>query len=384
MPGGFDDDDAATTASVSSGIPGQSQSRSAMTGANDVYPSNEPSYTEKPLPREPASGMSISDVIASLPPSSIQCCDLLLYTADPKPPSTETRSGHADRSMENKSRYGGQPVSSHLGRDALGTSVVGISAHRHEEPQSDEYATETDRSFPLRGSSTSDKYGSTAAGLHSSNLANKADPRVDSDGSRISSNTDYGSSSASYRPGTGATPSPGNQSSLGRDTFRAEAEAGALGSASTADTGHGPESWQHEHQRHGHQYEGDPCETGVGGQEGPHFVSGPHLTDTANRLDPHVNNGFGGRTTTGESSGHHQNGQFHNRGEEAALAGGAGTAGLGAFETDYGKQGTTGNTTSSGLDPSNTDRHGLKNIGGMYLSVTQPSDSGLPFNLGFH
>lgn len=53
MPGGFDDDDAATTASVSSGVPGHSQSRSAMTGVND------PVFTNKPLPREPASGMYI-------------------------------------------------------------------------------------------------------------------------------------------------------------------------------------------------------------------------------------------------------------------------------------------------------------------------------------
>lgn len=72
MPGGFDDDDAATTASVSSGVPGQSQSRSAMTGAN------EPTFTDKPLPREPASGMYISGVknpasIGSYDLASVQC-----------------------------------------------------------------------------------------------------------------------------------------------------------------------------------------------------------------------------------------------------------------------------------------------------------------------
>lgn len=50
MPGGFDNDDAATTASVRSGVPGQSQSRSSMTGAND------PVFTDKPLPPEPTSG----------------------------------------------------------------------------------------------------------------------------------------------------------------------------------------------------------------------------------------------------------------------------------------------------------------------------------------
>ena len=53
MPGGFEDDDAATTASVSSGIPGQSQSRSAKSGASD------PMFTDKPLPHVPSSGMSL-------------------------------------------------------------------------------------------------------------------------------------------------------------------------------------------------------------------------------------------------------------------------------------------------------------------------------------
>lgn len=47
MPGGFEDD-AATTASVSSGVPGHSQSRSGITGTNDPV-------LDKPLPREPAS-----------------------------------------------------------------------------------------------------------------------------------------------------------------------------------------------------------------------------------------------------------------------------------------------------------------------------------------
>ena len=47
MPGGFDDD-AATTASVRSGVPGQTtQTGSHMTGTHD------PSLTNKPLPREP-------------------------------------------------------------------------------------------------------------------------------------------------------------------------------------------------------------------------------------------------------------------------------------------------------------------------------------------
>jgi len=52
MPGGFDDD-AATTASVKSGIPGTSQTGNALSG------SNEPSLnTNKALPREPATAHS--------------------------------------------------------------------------------------------------------------------------------------------------------------------------------------------------------------------------------------------------------------------------------------------------------------------------------------
>jgi len=52
MPGGFDDD-AATTASVRSGVPGQAtQTGSGMTSRND------PTLTSKPLPREPATAGS--------------------------------------------------------------------------------------------------------------------------------------------------------------------------------------------------------------------------------------------------------------------------------------------------------------------------------------
>lgn len=336
-PGGFDNDDAATTASVSSGVPGQSQSRSAMTGAND------PTFTDKPLPPEPASETGLGQ-------------------------SSLTGNSYPDRSIGNNPRYGDQSRSSHLGRDAaLGAGAVGTSTHRHEDPQRDNYAPETGRSFPLGGNSASNGHGSTTAGPHSSNLANNVDPRVDSDGSRAMGDTGYGSTSGGYGSGTGATPSSGNQGSLGRNTLGAEAGAGAgaVGSGTTTGTGYGPESWQHEHQRHGHQYEGDPCEIGeVGGQEGPHFVSGPHITDTANRLDPHVGSGIEGAATTGDSSGHHHHGHHGHRGEEAALVGGAGAAGMGALEADRSKQRTTGNTTSAGLDSSNTDRHGLDTTGG--------------------
>lgn len=324
MPGGFDDD-AATTASVRSGIPGQSQS-----GSN-IMDSNDPSLN-KPLPREPTSAgtdMGTSSMAGnsydSQPMGSHVGRDAALLGAG----------GVGTNSMTGNS-YDSQPTSSHVGRDAaLGTGAVGagsIAHHRHEEAQRDNYAPETGRSFPLGGSSNDPNYGSGrsgtypaggAAGPHSSNLANKADPRVDSDldGSRTAGSTGYGSSGADtgYGSGTGATPNSANQGFLGRAD--GGNKAGTTSSGTTS-SGYGPESWEHEHNRHGHQYEGDPCETGAVGS-GDHILgtTGPHITDTANLLDPHVASGTGRSEHTS-----------HRHGEEAALAGSAGGAGLGAYE----------------------------------------------------
>lgn len=136
-------------------------------------------------------------------------------------------------------------------------------------------------------------------------------------------------------------------------------------SENTIATGHGPESWQHDHQRHGHRYEGDPCETeAVDAPGGPHFIPGPHVTDTANRLDPHVSSGFGDVGATGDSS-RHRHGDHVHRGQENASAGGAATAGLEALEADRRNKGTTGNATSSGLDPSSAGHHGSSTTEGM-------------------
>ena len=151
---------------------------------------------------------------------------------------------------------------SHLGRDAaLGAGAVGAAGLVGREH------------YGNTGHSDS-----TTAGPHSSNLANKADPRVDSDmdGSRGLGSTGHGISSA---PPVPVTTLPNVR-------------------------GYGEESWRHDHVHHGHQYEGDPCadEPPV---PGPHFVPGPHATDTANLLDPHVSGvNVGGSERTIET-GHH-------------------------------------------------------------------------------
>lgn len=343
-----------------------------------------------------------------------------MHTADLKTLFAETGIGHGrssltgtsyrDRSAENRSRQGDSSGSFHPSREStLGTEAVRSSAHRYEDSPRYNYTPETDRSFPLGGSSTFDTHGSSTAGPHSSKLANEADPRVDSDGSRTTGGSDYpsrsdghgstttgthstdlankidprvdsagsrtmdntghGSTSDDYRPVTSAIRSSGNQGFLGHNTGAgagAGAGARAEGYGGTRVTGYGPESWQHKHQHHGHEYEGDPCEKGaVDGRGGPQFVSGPHVTDTANRLDPHVGSGFEGVGPPGNSSRHHDHGHHTHCGEKSALAGGAGVAGLGVLEASHHEQGNVGMATPSGLDPSDTDRQRNQTTEGM-------------------
>ena len=208
--------------------------------------------------------------------------------------------------------------------------------------------------------------GNTTAGPHSSNLENKVDPRVDSD-------RDGRSGLGNTTTGTGQTSHLGRDAALGAG---AGATAAGIGGAS-----HGPESWQHQHSGHSHNYEGDPCGPGASAPGGPSFTSGPHVTDTANRLDPHVNSGVGATgsglgsstgtglgssttgtglgssttgtrsgfdsTTTGSASdpyGSSSTGTGHHHGRDAALGAGAGAAGVGAYEAGRGgaQSGSTG------------------------------------------
>ena len=213
----------------------------------------------------------------------------------------------------------------------------------------------------------------TTAGPHSSNLENKLDPRVDSDrdGRSGLGNTTTGTTGTGYSSGTGHT------SHLGRD---AALGAGAGATAAGMGAGHGPESWEHQHSGHSHNYEGDPCGPGTSAPGGPSFTSGPHVTDTANRLDPRVSSGIGatgtglgsstgtglgsstgtglGSSTTGTRSGFDSSttgsasdpygssstGTGHHHGRDAALAAGTGAAGVGAYEAGRGgpHSGSTG------------------------------------------
>ncbi len=252
-----------------------------------------------------------------------------------------------------------------MGRDAaLGAGAIGAGTaahhHHHESAQRDNHVPASARSFPLGGASntmagsdhpsgqsgTHGLIGQSTSSPHSSHLANKADPRVDSDldGSRTVGNVGYGS-------GTDAHPHARNQGSLGRDSTLGVGAEAAAGSLASGATGYGPESWEHDHNRHGHQYEGDPCGPGETTAAGPHFVQGPHATDTANRLDPHVAGGIGGTESTTGHHGHH--GLGHKK-EDAALVGSGMGAGLGAHESDRDHhRGATG--PSTGIGPGSSD-----------------------------
>ena len=98
----------------------------------------------------------------------------------------------------------------------------------------------------------------------------------------------------------------------------------------------------------------DPCASGDVAPVTLH-TDGPHATDTANRLDPHV---AGDGTTSG---GHHHG----HTGRDAALAGGLGAgAGAGAYEASRDTPGTTtGTSGGSGVDPYNTNTEGTSSTG---------------------
>ena len=240
-----------------------------------------------------------------------------------------------------------QPTESSVGRDAaLGAGVgagvgAGTAAALHHKRDQDDLRTASGRSFPAADSSDTSAPGSglagitggTTAGPHSSSLANKADPRVDSDldGSgtvgphssslanqadpRVHSDLDgsrtagpHSSSlankadprvdsdldgsrtagSAGYASGTDPTAGAVPQNVSGRDAYTGSgSEIGILPAGETPDAGYGPESRKHQHVSHGDEFVGDPCHhDGVEGH--PLFTKGPHVTDTANLLDPHV------------------------------------------------------------------------------------------------
>ncbi|KAF2660028.1 hypothetical protein K491DRAFT_712072 [Lophiostoma macrostomum CBS 122681] len=170
-------------------------------------------------------------------------------------------------------------------------------------------------------------------------------------------------------PGTSAAPELQN---LGKTQQSGSHNPEALAGA-TAATSFIPREklFGHDHGGRGHEFVGDPCETTdeKPSTGGPIFLDGPHITDTANALDPHLHvpgefpetpaetpgTGTAGgyipsssardlssnqrenpsltspRTGGTDSSQAPQAEDKHHYGRDAAIAGGVGAAGLGAY-----------------------------------------------------
>ncbi|KAI4238384.1 MAG: hypothetical protein L6R40_005746 [Gallowayella cf. fulva] len=200
---------------------------------------------------------------------------------------------------------------------------------------------------------------STTAGPHSSNLANKADPRVDSDrdgsnrhdhGTTGSGLTGSNTSGTGYGGSSGYGSTAGGSSNVGphssnlankadpRVDSDLDSSRGTTGSGLTGSgTGH-----------HGHH-------GGVTGKVDDLVHGGEHHTETANRLDPHVSGGRGPLEHTsvgGSGSG---------LGSSTATHGTGSTGG-------YGSSNTTAGPHSSNLankaDPRvDSDRDGSRGYG---------------------
>lgn len=187
-------------------------------------------------------------------------------------------------------------------------------------------------------SGTHGNTGVTGVGPHSSSLANKADPRVDSDldGSRkmgAASTTHHGTTGTGLTgthhntTGTGVTGTHGNTGVSGAGPHdsklankmdpRVDSDLDGsrnMGAAGTTGI------------RHGQSGVGHTSGSGITGSHTgthSHHTSGPHSTETANKLDPRIGGGIGhsghhdhhntsgisgtglGSSTTGTHSGHH-------------------------------------------------------------------------------
>ncbi|KAI9690312.1 MAG: hypothetical protein M1822_009273 [Bathelium mastoideum] len=136
---------------------------------------------------------------------------------------------------------------------------------------------------------------------------------------------------------------PGVASTLGSGPTHSE-EATGDGRAGLAGAASG--ALAHEHGGHGHAFEGDPCPPGESAtEESPHFTSGPHVTDTANRLDPNL-----------QPSSTSQTGRDLQSGVDP-LAGSTAERGLGGQSTDIPQSSQTANPTSTQSQDTPKDHH---------------------------
>ncbi|KAL9099931.1 MAG: hypothetical protein Q9163_004633 [Psora crenata] len=373
MPGTFDDEnDADTTASIKSGTPGMSQSGHKATGGSGLE--------SKPLPPKPAaSGIGAMEKESGSSDTAKSRSSKLANEADPRltsdldgPQRLESNiagGGNGSNATNSGSTGYGNKMTGNpqLGQD---TAFGAAAAGHHSNPGDPE------RSFPLSGSSTDPsgysapgqvgKYPAGGASLEMGRgrgtepsasagplLSKKADPGVDSDfnGSRGIgvSNSNHGPdalggipamSSSSGLEGRGPTRATPQSSSLpnkaspldGSDLSSSRSPGNSAYDPASSNAGptigFGAENRRQDHDNHGHK-----SEEALG--SAPRFTSGPHITDTANRLDPNVpSSGIGAsNTTTSSASLGHGRSNTPN-GKDGAVASGPGGTSIGSYEPE--------------------------------------------------
>ncbi|KAM0713834.1 hypothetical protein Q7P37_010796 [Cladosporium fusiforme] len=312
----------------------------------------------RPMPSETASRMSMKSGVVG---SADQRTSDAALKADGITGQDTPKGAQGDSSGSNFSR---NAALAGAGAAAGAGGIYATRQRRQSRTSGDpdiEEATYTDRSFPLRGGATShleedrpasSVYSNEAAGPSSTSAY--IDPSTSGSNQKEAGGLGYGSGSAAV----------------------AGAGAGAVGAAATKEK-------LADHSKHSHVYHGDPCE------DGPHspadktlpHVPGPHNTVAANLEDPHVPGefpsedgtdphgnpgagGFGrasrqpsllsstkpfsesGANYPMQSSPSEKVSENHHNGRNAALAGGAGAAGLGAYAATR-DRGSSAEQTSS-------------------------------------
>jgi len=221
----------------------------------------------------------------------------------------------------------------HYGRDAAAAGGLGAAGYEAEQLRKGHYnsssglpSDSTNFSHPRGPANDSDNYGALPGDLGAN------DPRR---------------SGAQTGMQSGSTSNTGDRSHLGRDAGLAAGAAGLAGEGmhhhnhnsgerglasglpdrtrdNYGSTGNIQPGEGLVHAGHTHEFRGPNEERHHVG-----FASGPHVTDTANRLDPHI--------PGGGQSGHHY-------GRDAAGVAGVGAAGAGAYELSNDRTGPASST----------------------------------------
>lgn len=367
-----------------------------------------PSATAHPTAVSPTTASSQSGVFNEGASTASIKSGVIGYPQGEDSHAALNRSQHHGATFENRAIGQDRTQPSSLAKDnSLGTSTAGtagtvgaagaaetarqlhhqkdhenLRASSSQQPfeqsfQQPEVATDTDRSFPLAGGVTSRKQNDDPSLTHHSQpqaplMGEREFGTKDRDAYVDNSHGNVLGSEHQLRSGHDHKDTLGNNNSTGgftgssaaphissdRDqdaTHNRAALAAAATAASAHSSGFGSRSApEHEHGGHGHTFSGDPCEN-HNQPSATVFTSGPHATDTANMLDPHLHipgefpetpaetpldqktgtSGYIGESATRQqdfgSNLPDRSGEQSHHGRDAAIAGGLGAAGIGGY-----------------------------------------------------